>query len=158
MGTRLTVRHTCKDSLGSDLAAQIGGSNKVWQGPDRHQKQRPLTTPKPFTQLTAAAYCNGSLHTQSKGTCWPGSQVMLPRLLSRFPRERAGPGAAAVSGLISPKGKTDKLCRSLRIPAKAATLLPQIPQPHSPLHCRARPSGLSIPTHYEVDFSHAAFP
>lgn len=95
------------------------------------------------------AYCYGSLHTpRTRSTCSPGAQVILPRLLSRFPRERAGPGAGAVSGLMSPKGKTDKLCKPLRIPAKAATPLPQIPQPHSPhckgAGCRAHPSGLFI--------------
>lgn len=42
-----------------------------------------------------------------------------------------GPGAGAVSGLMSLKGK---LCKPLRTPAKAAVPLAQIPQPHSP-HC-----------------------
>lgn len=42
-----------------------------------------------------------------------------------------GPGAGAVSGLMSLKGK---LCKPLRTPSKAAVPLAQIPQPHSP-HC-----------------------
>lgn len=61
---------------------------------------------------------------------------MLTRLLSRFPRERADPGAGAVSGLLNLKGKTHKLCKPLRITAKGATSLPQAPQPHSP-HCKS---------------------
>lgn len=77
MGTKLTMgRPTGTVWAQRRQPRSEGKAHSVCQDPDRHQKQRPLTTPKPFIQLTAAALLptamTASTHTQARA---PAIQV-----------------------------------------------------------------------------------